>query len=228
MKVYYSRLRIGRACRPLRAVARESVEELRAQFVQRFRNVSTIMDCVSCEKCRLWGKLQVLGLGTALKILLMEGEVLGYGVLQRNEVVALVNTLAQLAKSVDSIRTGSGATSARRTLILPCVVFGVLVLGLCVVVCGLRLVAEEGEGGLVCVILIGSHSAGGVSRARRTLAHFADPVSIPLATSSARRRHAPRGPFRCLRASSRRRGDRRAWRQGPGRALSRNSPRISA
>jgi ERO1-like protein alpha len=27
------------------------------------------MDCVGCEKCRLWGKLQVLGLGTALKIL---------------------------------------------------------------------------------------------------------------------------------------------------------------
>ncbi|KAF2316724.1 hypothetical protein GH714_042065 [Hevea brasiliensis] len=28
-----------------------------------------LMDCVGCEKCRLWGKLQVLGLGTALKIL---------------------------------------------------------------------------------------------------------------------------------------------------------------
>lgn len=27
------------------------------------------MDCVGCEKCRLWGKLQVLGLGTALEIL---------------------------------------------------------------------------------------------------------------------------------------------------------------
>jgi len=27
------------------------------------------MDCVACEKCRLWGKLQVTGLGTALKIL---------------------------------------------------------------------------------------------------------------------------------------------------------------
>ena len=62
------------------------------------------MDCVTCEKCRLWGKLQVLGLGTALKILLMEGDESGTGVLQRNEVVALVNTLAQLARSVDSIR----------------------------------------------------------------------------------------------------------------------------
>lgn len=30
---------------------------------------SALMDCLGCEKCRLWGKLQVLGLGTALKIL---------------------------------------------------------------------------------------------------------------------------------------------------------------
>jgi hypothetical protein len=28
------------------------------------------MDCVSCEKCRVWGKLEILGLGTAIKILL--------------------------------------------------------------------------------------------------------------------------------------------------------------
>lgn len=32
------------------------------------------MDCVGCEKCRLWGKLQVLGLGTALKILFAADE----------------------------------------------------------------------------------------------------------------------------------------------------------
>jgi len=30
---------------------------------------SALMDCVGCEKCRLWGKLQILGVGTALKIL---------------------------------------------------------------------------------------------------------------------------------------------------------------
>ena len=34
-----------------------------------FLECSAMMDCVGCEKCRLWGKLQVLGLGTALKIL---------------------------------------------------------------------------------------------------------------------------------------------------------------
>jgi hypothetical protein len=36
----------------------------------RFRNISRIMDCVTCEKCRVWGKLQILGIGTAIKILL--------------------------------------------------------------------------------------------------------------------------------------------------------------
>lgn len=30
------------------------------------------MDCVSCDKCRLWGKLQTHGMGTALKILFTE------------------------------------------------------------------------------------------------------------------------------------------------------------
>lgn len=41
-----------------------ALEELRANF----RNVSAVLDCVGCEKCRLWGKLQFLGLGTALKV----------------------------------------------------------------------------------------------------------------------------------------------------------------
>uniref|UniRef100_A0A8C5AVA9 ERO1-like protein alpha n=1 Tax=Gadus morhua TaxID=8049 RepID=A0A8C5AVA9_GADMO len=34
-----------------------------------FKNISRIMDCVGCFKCRLWGKLQTQGLGTALKVL---------------------------------------------------------------------------------------------------------------------------------------------------------------
>lgn len=43
--------------------------QLKREFKEHFRNVSRIMDCVSCEKCRLWGKLQTSGIGTALKIL---------------------------------------------------------------------------------------------------------------------------------------------------------------
>lgn len=33
--------------------------ELKADFREKFRNISRIMDCVGCDKCRLWGKLQV-------------------------------------------------------------------------------------------------------------------------------------------------------------------------
>ena len=33
--------------------------KLKEEFRQHFRNISRIMDCVGCDKCRLWGKLQV-------------------------------------------------------------------------------------------------------------------------------------------------------------------------
>jgi hypothetical protein len=32
---------------------------LKEEFRIHFRNISAIMDCVGCEKCKLWGKLQV-------------------------------------------------------------------------------------------------------------------------------------------------------------------------
>ena len=47
----------------------KQARKLKNEFRHHFRNISRIMDCVGCEKCRLWGKLQVQGLGTALKIL---------------------------------------------------------------------------------------------------------------------------------------------------------------
>lgn len=66
------------------------------EFRNGFRNISMIMDCVGCEKCRLWGKLQFLGLGTALRILFEED----MPVLERNEVIALINVLFKLSTSV--------------------------------------------------------------------------------------------------------------------------------
>jgi len=78
--------------------------DLREEFRQRFRNISRIMDCVTCEKCRVWGKLEILGLGTAIKILLTPEEEFGKvplkEFLSRQEVIALINTLHQLAKSI--------------------------------------------------------------------------------------------------------------------------------
>ncbi|EOY27644.1 hypothetical protein QUC31_012614 [Theobroma cacao] len=77
--------------------------ELKQKIQAQFKNISALMDCVGCEKCRLWGKLQVLGLGTALKILFsVNGEEhLGQTLqLQRNEVIALMNLLNRLSESV--------------------------------------------------------------------------------------------------------------------------------
>lgn len=74
------------------------------EFRNRFRNITKIMDCVSCDKCRVWGKVQILGIGTAIKILLTPNEDLGRinGLqLHRQEVIALVNTIHQFSTSVD-------------------------------------------------------------------------------------------------------------------------------
>lgn len=38
-------------------------QQLKAEFKEHFRNISRIMDCVGCDKCKLWGKLQIQALG---------------------------------------------------------------------------------------------------------------------------------------------------------------------
>jgi ERO1-like protein alpha len=35
--------------------------ELKRQLQLTFQNITRVMDCVGCEKCKLWGKLQTLG-----------------------------------------------------------------------------------------------------------------------------------------------------------------------
>jgi hypothetical protein len=34
---------------------------LKSQLQAAFQNITRVMDCVGCEKCKLWGKLQTLG-----------------------------------------------------------------------------------------------------------------------------------------------------------------------
>lgn len=76
------------------AVMFASQQDLKEEFRSHFRNITRIMDCVGCNTCRLWGKLKVHGLGTAMKILFADEGVVH---LNRNEVVALFNTLNQYA-----------------------------------------------------------------------------------------------------------------------------------
>ncbi len=78
---------------------------LKEDFRARFRNVSRLMDCVGCDKCRLWGKLQTAGYGTALKVLFESDNDSGeLPVLKRTELVALFNTYARLTSSLTAIQ----------------------------------------------------------------------------------------------------------------------------
>jgi hypothetical protein len=59
------------------------------------------MDCVGCDKCRLWGKLQTSGYGTALKVLFeFDPENTDEFQLRRTEVVSLIVTLQRLSHSI--------------------------------------------------------------------------------------------------------------------------------
>ena len=79
---------------------------LKEDFRNRFRNVSRLMDCVGCDKCRLWGKLQTAGYGAALKVLFEFDETKNgeNPHLRRTELVALVNTLARISHSLTAIQ----------------------------------------------------------------------------------------------------------------------------
>merc|ERR1712173_546809 len=72
-------------------------EELLKMFRENFMKISELMDCVGCQRCKVWGKLQVTGIGTALKILFSPREEL---TLTRHEIVALFNSLGRHSSSV--------------------------------------------------------------------------------------------------------------------------------
>ena len=149
--------------------------ELKQDLQKHFQNITLVMDCVGCEKCKLWGKLQLLGrhlgqsslfdiflqncksskstrtavaeagmflfacnviddmrqqhcyalygsrnvtycfagIATSLKILFSQEDcdnstsTVPHLHLERNEVIALVNLLERLSKSIEVVRTMS-------------------------------------------------------------------------------------------------------------------------
>lgn len=83
--------------------------KLKDDFRVRFKNVTKIMDCVHCDRCRLWGKVQTTGYATSLKILFeldeADEETKQHVVdkLTKYELIALFNTLDRLSKSIESV-----------------------------------------------------------------------------------------------------------------------------
>ena len=91
---------------------------LKEEFKSRFRNVSRLMDCVGCDKCRLWGKVQTQGYGTALKILFEFNEDKGAmdnPVLRRTEMVALFNTFDRVSDSLLALEGFNQLLATRET-----------------------------------------------------------------------------------------------------------------
>uniref|UniRef100_A0A3Q3GSS4 ERO1-like protein alpha n=1 Tax=Labrus bergylta TaxID=56723 RepID=A0A3Q3GSS4_9LABR len=85
-------------------------EDIRLAFL----NISRIMDCVGCFKCRLWGKLQTQGLGTSLKILFSERQIEALPSssdqrprfqLSRQEIVSLLNAFGRISTSIRELKT---------------------------------------------------------------------------------------------------------------------------
>lgn len=69
-----------------------------------FRNITTtIIDCVACDKCKLWGKVQLRGLGTAFKILSVKDITKLH--LNHQEVISLINAITRLSHSIRQLET---------------------------------------------------------------------------------------------------------------------------
>lgn len=71
----------------------------RTELQRRFQQLQQIMKCVGCDRCKLWGTLQTLGIGTALRVLFDNDEI-GSIHLSRQEAVALVHTLERFSSSL--------------------------------------------------------------------------------------------------------------------------------
>lgn len=82
----------------------ETAISLQENFKGVFHNVSSILDCVQCQQCKLHGKMAMLGYGTALKILFLPETRIGSQSLSRNEIVAFLNTIAKMSESVREVR----------------------------------------------------------------------------------------------------------------------------
>ncbi|KAF1744647.1 hypothetical protein MXB_1252, partial [Myxobolus squamalis] len=83
-------------------IVHRSLLKLSDTICTKFKNISRILDCVACDKCRLWGKAQVQGLATALKILftpingVIQDKLSPAVKLNRMEIVSFSNSLNYL------------------------------------------------------------------------------------------------------------------------------------
>ncbi|KAI1237463.1 hypothetical protein IHE44_0013537 [Lamprotornis superbus] len=105
---------------------KKEAAKLKEEFRLHFKNISKIMDCVGCFKCRLWGKLQVRFVSRALVL----GLVLGYQSAPGQSSGLLIPYLCRQQEAADSsllsLKTGiiqergGGAEPGLSEILLPC------------------------------------------------------------------------------------------------------------
>ncbi|SMN20471.1 similar to Saccharomyces cerevisiae YML130C ERO1 Thiol oxidase required for oxidative protein folding in the endoplasmic reticulum [Maudiozyma saulgeensis] len=82
---------------------------IKDDFRSRFKNVTKLMDCVHCDRCKMWGKVQTTGYATSLKILFElneadeESKQQVVNRLTKFELISLLNTFNRLSTSIESI-----------------------------------------------------------------------------------------------------------------------------
>lgn len=59
-----------------------------------------MFDCIGCDKCRFNGKVQIKGLGTAMKILFSNPDK-AVNKLTKIEIISLINLLNKLSESIE-------------------------------------------------------------------------------------------------------------------------------
>jgi len=85
-------------------IGENDIVSLKQNFKEIFHNISSILDCVQCQQCKLHGKMAMLGYGTALKILFLPQNLINEASISRNEIVAFINTIAKMSDATKEIR----------------------------------------------------------------------------------------------------------------------------
>ncbi|OAF67232.1 hypothetical protein A3Q56_05035 [Intoshia linei] len=79
------------------------------EYEKKFHNITKIMDCLGCANCKLWGKLQMFGLGSTLNLIFSNAnnfdalkQTIDY--FSRRHIVALFNSLARTSDNISKIK----------------------------------------------------------------------------------------------------------------------------
>eukprot|EP00920_Eleutheroschizon_duboscqi_P008415 GHVT01019427.1.p1 GENE.GHVT01019427.1~~GHVT01019427.1.p1 ORF type:complete len:682 (+),score=179.37 GHVT01019427.1:264-2309(+) len=92
-------------------------------MMRHVHNITRILDCVECEKCRLHGNIKLSALQVAVKAAAADQHVT---TLERNEVTALISALTYFADSILILDRFEARLTRRRLEVVTCICLGLL------------------------------------------------------------------------------------------------------